>query len=540
MVNCELSHNPYLLETKVLFNNQASKINSQIEKYEHIPLKEWADKIPGIFYDEMNGYDFDLNFSATSSDFDEVKKSFLKAKVGPLDVRLIYKNELEDADTKSKEIDSLLIWLKENPNRKFDFDAFMVENGDLFEKSYPLVIVCGQTPVGLNPDISPEIIEDVSELNETVLTDTPILFSIDENSQKAFRKNLLSVLSRADVGREQLFFMFHPAVNVSRTVRVISDLGVLSPQIIRKYDDPMLLSYFRDFPVTRYIHDAIVVFSSCADKIDEVLKKENEESEITNADVHSSLDMLDGEIHLLEEANEHFLNRDNFILPKEFEDIRDTLKLKINNFRKRRTKVTGDSEIDAAASEYENTIYKSIDEYNSEIETAWEKTKDKISGDFHVIYAAAGTELSFEPQDVITGKNILAEHPNIKESLIELKEVTYSDQRSDFLSIFLNYNEENKEPVRVVTARYDEWRIKAYDLVMPLIDKVEESCKKVLTDYYNALALAYMKHIDELIDERKEEKNQISAKLSDSEKQLEADNDWFSEFKNRLAHIERG
>ena len=32
MVNAELQHNPYLLETEVKFNGQEPKINSQIEK----------------------------------------------------------------------------------------------------------------------------------------------------------------------------------------------------------------------------------------------------------------------------------------------------------------------------------------------------------------------------------------------------------------------------------------------------------------------------------------------------------------------------
>ncbi|MBQ1572973.1 MAG: hypothetical protein IIZ78_17725, partial [Clostridiales bacterium] len=72
MISAELCHNPYLLETTVLFNGQKPKVNSQIEKYEHKPLYTWVDKVPKIFYDELNGYDFDLYFIGTNPDFEEV------------------------------------------------------------------------------------------------------------------------------------------------------------------------------------------------------------------------------------------------------------------------------------------------------------------------------------------------------------------------------------------------------------------------------------------------------------------------------------
>lgn len=42
MISAELNHNPYLLYTTVKFNGQAPKINSQIEKYEKLPLKDWV------------------------------------------------------------------------------------------------------------------------------------------------------------------------------------------------------------------------------------------------------------------------------------------------------------------------------------------------------------------------------------------------------------------------------------------------------------------------------------------------------------------
>jgi len=56
MIHAELNHNPYLLQTTVRFNGHEPRINSQVKKYENCILKDWAHKIPMIFYDEMNGY----------------------------------------------------------------------------------------------------------------------------------------------------------------------------------------------------------------------------------------------------------------------------------------------------------------------------------------------------------------------------------------------------------------------------------------------------------------------------------------------------
>lgn len=81
MAYAELIHNPYLLKTDVKFNRQSPKINSQIEKYAHSIFKDWVEFIPSIFYDEMNGFDFDLNFTGTKPDFEEIKLAFHKSGI---------------------------------------------------------------------------------------------------------------------------------------------------------------------------------------------------------------------------------------------------------------------------------------------------------------------------------------------------------------------------------------------------------------------------------------------------------------------------
>lgn len=167
MITAELSHNPYLLLTKVRFNGEEPRINSQIEKYEHLPLKDWVNKVPDIFYNEMNGYDFDMHFIGTKPDFEEVKKSFKKVGVSEEDVRLFHKNEIEDSETKSKEIDQLIRWIKENRNRKFDFEKFWDKYKELFENAYPYVVINGPMPECFDSSISPETVASAMELTNS-------------------------------------------------------------------------------------------------------------------------------------------------------------------------------------------------------------------------------------------------------------------------------------------------------------------------------------------------------------------------------------
>ena len=126
MISAELHHNPYLLETNVKFNGQSPKINSQIEKYENQLLSDWVKNVPGIFYDEMNGYDFDLFFSGTEYDFQKLNQSFAQIGVTQEQVRLIMRNELEDAEVKSNEINGMIDWLRTERNRQFILMLFMM------------------------------------------------------------------------------------------------------------------------------------------------------------------------------------------------------------------------------------------------------------------------------------------------------------------------------------------------------------------------------------------------------------------------------
>ena len=104
MINAELSYNPYLKETDIRFNGQPPRVNSLVEKYQNMNLQSWISRIPKIFYDEMNGYYFELDFTGTQLDFEALCNTFRKAGITNEIVPIVHKELIGDRITKQKEV----------------------------------------------------------------------------------------------------------------------------------------------------------------------------------------------------------------------------------------------------------------------------------------------------------------------------------------------------------------------------------------------------------------------------------------------------
>lgn len=539
MINAELNHNPYLLQTTVKFNGQSPRINSQVEKYEDITLKDWIERVPQIFHDEMNGYDFDLNFTGTKSDFESLCGIFARAGITQEMVRLFHKNELEDAETKSGAIDKLIQWLRDNPNRKFEFEDFYAVNEELFEGAYPYIIINGRATETIHSQVSMEFIKNANELQNTVLTNTPILFFVDPKSTKEIRADLVQVLQRKDVKQNQLFFMIHPQLNTEQVKRVIIDLGVEKPQIVSSYGAEEVLKYFQNYPITEFVRDAIKVFGEKISSLSEILEIENRESEIQNAEIHAVIDRIEKQIYLLKESERFFTDRDNFSTGAIFSDLVSGLKEQIVKWRNRKTKVVGDSECAVAAADYDADIAKYMVSFISATKEAYWRIANEINSTFRTQYIKQGLDVDFSASKATLAEAASCQTISLADEFIALKEITYEEQKYDLMSLF-RISSTEKELIRVVTCYYARWREKALEHILPLINEMIDRNIEQLNNYYNELANVYQEHLAELIIIQEAEKDKVSAQLSDDERKLQEDNDWLAEFKEQLAHIERG
>lgn len=540
MVNAELQHNPYLLETEVKFNGQEPKINSQIEKFENKLLVDWVRDVPRMFYDEMNGYDFDLFFSGTEYDFQKLQQTFISLGVTPDQVRLIMRNELEDAEIKSNEIRDLMEWLRENRNRQFDFDDFCDANRSLLEETFSCIVIRGKDEVPEDLTFTLENVKSVDEIAGTNLTYVPIVFVIEAETIQLFRNDLLALLGRKDVEQNQLFFCISPAMDKEYVVRFISDLGIEEPQIISQIDDGNVATYIKNYPMVAYVGAVIRVFEDEVNTLDNHLKEKNEQSAIENAEVYEQISELEDVIEKIKASDMRFVDLDNYSGGNRFNNLKTELEEMIRKWKSRKTKVVGDVEIDRNSTEYEQELARYLGEFYRKAIEHFGFEKERIERGFSEIYLRQPLDSEYKPEglEVTIPDNV--EVNGIKSVLLELQEERY-EEKTDFLDFFkAKSSTEPKELVRVVTCYLEKWREKAIELVIPVVEQYISESQENLKGYYDELARKYHAKLSELHELKVNEKNGIASQLSEDERMLQADNDWLVVIKDQLARIERG
>ncbi|MCI9490553.1 MAG: hypothetical protein HFG97_11220 [Dorea sp.] len=538
MISAELQHNPYLLETDVKFNGQRPKINSQIEKYENQLLSDWVKNVPSIFYDEMNGYDFDLFFSGTEYDFQKLNQAFAQLGVTQEQVRLIMRNELEDAEVKSNEINEMIAWLKEERNRQFDFDIFYDANKGLFEETFSCILVRGMDEVAKDLPFALENVNDVEEIAGTNPTYVPIIFVVEESTIKRFRSELVELLARKDIEQNQLFFYISPALDKDYAIRFIRDLGIDEPQLISSIDDGNVAMYIKNYPMVAYVSEVIRVVKCEVNTMEVRLKEKNEQSAIENAEVYYQISKLEGIIEEIKESDGRFVDLDNYIGATQFNDLKAEIEDRIKNWKSRKTKVVGEAEIDKNATEYEQELIRCTGEFFEKAITYYQYEKSRIEKEFNEIYLQQPLDSEYKPEGVVLDMPSKPEITGIKEILVGLKEERY-EEKKDLLNFF-KASSEPKELVLVVTCRCEKWREKAIETIIPVVDNYIIESQKNLQNYYERLAKKYHEKLLQLHEHKVEEKNEIACQLSEDERMLQADNDWLVTFKDRLEKIERG
>ncbi len=542
MIKAELIYNPYLLETEVRFNGNPPRINSLVEKYQKEKLQTWVNKIPSIFYDEMNGYNFELDFTGTEMDYEELKKSFLQAGVGKDLVQLFHKGSLDSRQEKSHSIDELLQWLDDTPNRKFDLHSFRDHNKELFDSAYSFVVIGGS----VNPDrifadidISVENVESVDELRKTDLHSTPVLFYIDRKTSSTLQYNLLELLKRDDITQDQLFFMISPALG-EKAEREIRDLGVKKPQVVTSVDDPLIFRYFELFPESEYIYDSINVFQKQADELGAILKEENRQSEITNRDIHEKIKELDNILTNLKIANDHFYNRENLDLPLDLIRAKSYLIDNINQWKIKKTKITDVAEARSLAYEFESEVFRFFDDFKHAVNQFYFIQCATLMTLCDEWYKGAQYKEDFNVKEIVASE--LSEHSihRIADELMDIKEEQYVIPKDDFFGKLFKTSEASiQEPVLETIYYYENWRSHAANVVGPVADDMINEAYYNLQKYFSELSDCYMKHIAILIQEVTEEKELVSSQLTEDEKLLQADNDWHTAFCDKLRDIER-
>lgn len=542
MVRAELTYNPYLLETEVRFNGIPPRINSLVEKYKGQYLENWIRKIPHIFHDEMNGYDFELDFTGTNLDFDELKSSFEAAGIGPDQVQLFHKGELDGRMEKVSAINGLLKWLNENPDRKFDIEAFRENNRELFEEIYSYVVIGSMVDdeqLFADLKIAVDNVASIDELEKTDLRSTPVLLCVDRESAGTLQYNLSGLLKRPDISQEQLFFLIDPALR-EKAERVIQDLGVSSPQLVSVLNDKAVRRYIELYPVTEFIYQSIRVFRKQTDDIGSVLKDENNRSQIKNKSIYDEISKLEDMISHFKASKSLFDERDNLEMPSAFNTANEVLINSISNWNIRKTKMSSPDEAKRQAVNFDSDISRFYNDFRQAIKRIYDRACIDLLAKCGSWYQEAHYADSFHVYGIDPPELVEYSVPHMENGFLKIKEQQYVAPKENlFGQIFRQSDIHSSDPVIRTDYYYEHWRSFAVNTVKPISEKMISAAFESINKYFEQIASQYSEHIDMLIKHTSSKKETITAGLSKDERKLQADNDWFMSFCDMLQQIER-
>ena len=543
MINVELNYNPYLMETNIRFNGQPPRINSLVEKYQNMSLQSWISRIPKIFYDEMNGYYFELDFTGTELDYEVLCNTFRRAGITNEIVPIVHKQCLEDRITKQNEMEKLLGWLETNPNNRFDYDAFRAENSELFDGGYSYVFVHGRgldDAILKDMNVSVEHVEKVEELNNTDLDCTPILIHITDRTLPMLAAELAYFKARKDVTEEQLFFSIGGTLDKMTIERVIRDLGIANPKVVDTPADLAVRRYIEVYPITDYVRKSLNVLRTAANDIRENLEKDNAESIIKNREIHEKINSINITLDTLGKARKFYREYPDSAPSGYLTDMEEELLKKINDWRGKKIKINKFEEAMPAAGEFEKNTKKLVMTYGNKIKANMDEQLTGLRDDFETEYKNTQYD-DFEPETKLLELPEIGIIESFAQKLLEFKEEKYVAVKEDLIGMFFKARQgDEKEMILETTYYYKNWRDYVSELVKKVVDDYEEKLKLIYKDYLICLKDEYIQHIEYAIEQETIKRNEVESQLSEDEKLLRNDNLWLDKFNEQRVTIERG
>lgn len=544
MVSAELSYNPYLLETGIQFNGKEPRINSLVEKYYHHMLQDWINQIPDIFHDEMNGFDFELCFSGTKLDYDELVDVFRKAGISDDQVPVFLKNEFESRETKVNELTALLQWMQDTPNSNFVWNDFFEANKDVLDSKFQFILI-GKNVGGFsafdNARIEVDSVDSVQSIFGLDLQYVPIIYCIGDENISDFQQDIVTLRRLETVDDAQIFFVIEQSLNQERIQRIIEDLGVEDPQILRAADDERLKKYYEAYPLTFQLKNVISLLETESQRIRESIKKEEDISRVKNEDFHTRQDQINSRIQKIKQAQMKFSQRDNLELPEEWRNLRISLSEKLDDWEKRKIRFRSEEEAKPFAIDYDRYLHLQLERFYGFLNKAVERTWSRIKSDMAQWYGISGASVRFtDPGKVDIEPLTVPKVQSYFQDLMSKNKVEYV-QQNDFVNFFVHYgDDEASQPVRTVNYSCEEWRTYIKEQLIPIAADAINSRFEKLKAKEQKLAELYLGQLDVLMNEELQTKAEVMAQVSDDERALQQDKDWLQNVEDKLAIIERG
>lgn len=108
-----IKYNPYRVETEVLIGDNKPKKNSRLY-FGDIRLQEWVESLPYILSDECSTNNFEIIFTGTQSDYEDIIVSAERAKSDGININIEH-IPVKDVEDKENDIRDILKMIKEGP-----------------------------------------------------------------------------------------------------------------------------------------------------------------------------------------------------------------------------------------------------------------------------------------------------------------------------------------------------------------------------------------------------------------------------------------
>ena len=540
MIKADLSYNPYIRELKVQFNGHPPRINSMIEKYQRRPLQDWIAEIPQIFHDEMNGYGFQLDFYGTELDFDEVKNAFLKAGVSERDVQISLKNELECREVKIEKLRVLHEWLNEYRYRNFDYDKFKADNHDILESDFVGIVLHGNSVKPKLKGVSVENVDSIKELECTDLTHTPILYCITRENTATLHKDINYLRKRKDTADDQLFFCVSKDENIGNIKRLLNDIGIAEPVIVRDINDDAVRKYFLIYPFTDHISSAIECFRNAIENVSEIINKDNEKSKLNGDRTHDLLAEINEKADKIRNCDSDVINSDKPEYLHEYDELVSDFIDKISNWESQKTKITDPVAAKKAVTELVVAVNKFYSEFAQQLNSFIADRYNELHEKFASLYDSAVPDDNYSDNIPLPSDIDIITVEDQTEKLMQMKEVRYVDHKNNRIkNIFrANNNPTSEQPTVENIYYYQAWRNCMINIMLPYLKEMIDNSFTSLTDHAKQLSTAYHIQLQTQLEKTETERERITNNLSEEEKILQKDNEWLNTFIAKLESIE--
>lgn len=544
MVAAELRYNPYLSEITIKFNGRDPHINSLVYKHQNEHLEDWINKLPEIFRDEMNGYDFRLEVSGTRLDYEELQSVFRAQGISEKSVPCVLVRELEGREIKLREIRELFTWLESNPNRTFDYAAFKQDNPDLLEIMYSMILLHGAAQDTAVPRITGMHTENVaamSELDGVDLNNIPLVYIVNDEAAENIHEDMQYLLGRSDFVQRQLFFIVDSAASVERIHKFLKDCGIEEPVIITSLDAESLEKYCRLYPITEYICNVLAGLRQEVSVLQNAEQIKREAHETANRGIYERIEEIDDQIARLKTALGEFQEEQMPIIPSEWERLEKEVLDGISKWKSTKVKTTSEKEALQSAQELSSRMAAGYYTYINKLKIEAQIWLGRRQAHCREIYQRGEEDLTYVPNlsPVTFGES--AEIPNIISALMELRSEEWVVPNDDlFGKLFKQQNQADRTPMLERTYTYQQWRSYTLGIISPIIAEVKKNWFQCVAEGLAECRQQYEEHLAALIEQCIWERAQINSQLSDDEQLFQADINWLAAFDEQLTRIERG